>query len=346
MSDISFSCPNCRQHLDAPPDMAGEEVPCPSCQKVIRVPAIPKQIRPAQQRVMKEVKTNVKQGALIGGYVCFLLGVIFMCLTLWSVIFYAPLFFVAFILSIVAMAQKRIAGGVLLLLATLIIPPLGFVAIPAFKSARAAAAAHAQQAQMIDQPTVRSTSSVEEASPTSQPNPSDEMVALRPEATNPTVPELRLGESVVIDEIKITPQQARVGYIERKSMFGDGTTKSEKKYLIIDVMLENTSEGKIIYLQDIWEKTKIKDDFENVEGTEFSGDLMVGSIVGFVHSAKMKPKENLKDMIIFDLPVDAAKQFTIESDPGFWKSVGKDRVRQLSDSSFLLKLNREEIKTD
>lgn len=36
--DISFSCPHCGQHLDADESAAGEELPCPSCQKRIRVP--------------------------------------------------------------------------------------------------------------------------------------------------------------------------------------------------------------------------------------------------------------------------------------------------------------------
>lgn len=70
------------------------------------------------------IQTNVKQGAVIGGAVCFVLGVILMFLSMWSFFIYGPLFLVSFILSIVAMAQKRILGGVLLLLATLIVPTI------------------------------------------------------------------------------------------------------------------------------------------------------------------------------------------------------------------------------
>jgi len=73
------------------------------------------------------VQTNVKQGAVIGGWVCFALGVGLMFLSMWSFFFYGPMFIVAFILSIVAMAQRRIVGGVGLLLTTLIVPTiLGF----------------------------------------------------------------------------------------------------------------------------------------------------------------------------------------------------------------------------
>jgi len=38
MTDISFYCGHCGQHLDAPPEMAGEQLACPACNKPIRVP--------------------------------------------------------------------------------------------------------------------------------------------------------------------------------------------------------------------------------------------------------------------------------------------------------------------
>lgn len=39
MSDLAFSCPQCNQHFNAPLDMAGQVIACPSCQKEMRVPA-------------------------------------------------------------------------------------------------------------------------------------------------------------------------------------------------------------------------------------------------------------------------------------------------------------------
>lgn len=39
MPDVKFKCPACGQHLEAPEDTAGQEVPCPSCQAPLRVPA-------------------------------------------------------------------------------------------------------------------------------------------------------------------------------------------------------------------------------------------------------------------------------------------------------------------
>ena len=54
---------------------------------------------------------QVKQGAAIGGWICFALGIAVMFFSVWLFIIYIPLFIVAFILSIVALAQKRILSG-------------------------------------------------------------------------------------------------------------------------------------------------------------------------------------------------------------------------------------------
>ena len=287
-----------------------------------------------------EVKTNVKQGALIGGCVCFALGIIFMFISLWTIIIYTPLFFAAFVLSIAAMAQRKILGGVLLLIGTVIIPPTLFFAIPAFKKVRAIATQIETQTTSL--PAQQTPSSAAAIDTNYTPSPTQQ--TSRTEPPKPTIPELHFGDSVVIDDIKITIQGARIGYIEKRSLFGDSVRKSDTQYLLVDLTLENMSIGKIIYLQNIWEKTKLIDEFDNIEGTKFSDDIMTESITGFIGSAKIKPHEKLQDTIIFDLPVDAAKQFIIESDPGFWKSVGEDRVRQLSDSSFKIKFTRDQIK--
>jgi DNA-directed RNA polymerase subunit RPC12/RpoP len=38
MSDLKFSCPSCGQHIQCPEDHAGENIPCPECAHLIRVP--------------------------------------------------------------------------------------------------------------------------------------------------------------------------------------------------------------------------------------------------------------------------------------------------------------------
>ena len=65
---------------------------------------------------------QVKQGAVIGGWICFALGVLIMYASVWTFLLYLPLFFVSFILSIIALAQKRIVSGMVLLLCCIVVP--------------------------------------------------------------------------------------------------------------------------------------------------------------------------------------------------------------------------------
>jgi hypothetical protein len=62
------------------------------------------------------------QGAVVGGWVCFLLGLAAISLSAWTVLIYGPLFFASFVLAIVALAQKRIGHGIALLLLSILIP--------------------------------------------------------------------------------------------------------------------------------------------------------------------------------------------------------------------------------
>jgi pilus assembly protein CpaB len=77
--------------------------------------------------MQKEIQTNVKQGAAIGGWICFVIGAVVMLIPLPTWFIYAPLFLAAFVLSIVALAQQRIASGITLLLAVVIGAPIIWV---------------------------------------------------------------------------------------------------------------------------------------------------------------------------------------------------------------------------
>src|SRR5437868_5506177 len=39
MSDLKFSCPSCKQHIQCDEQHTGENIPCPSCAILVRVPA-------------------------------------------------------------------------------------------------------------------------------------------------------------------------------------------------------------------------------------------------------------------------------------------------------------------
>lgn len=38
MADFKFTCPHCKQNLEAPEDMAGESLACPACEELISIP--------------------------------------------------------------------------------------------------------------------------------------------------------------------------------------------------------------------------------------------------------------------------------------------------------------------
>lgn len=70
------------------------------------------------------------------GWVCFWVGVAIMLLIPSLILFSGPFFLAAFILSIVGITQSRVTSGVVLLLATLIVPPaitIGTYALIAYK---------------------------------------------------------------------------------------------------------------------------------------------------------------------------------------------------------------------
>jgi DNA-directed RNA polymerase subunit RPC12/RpoP len=121
--EIKAECGHCGQHFLLDDASIGQQFVCPNCQETItaRVAA------PGASFAAKEVKTNVKQGAAIGGWVCFGLAVIVLFIPLPTWYIYGPLFLVSFILSIIAMAQGRIASGLILLLSNVIGVPILFV---------------------------------------------------------------------------------------------------------------------------------------------------------------------------------------------------------------------------
>lgn len=135
MADIKFICPHCTQSIEAPEDMRGQILDCPNCRNPIQVhESTSPYPYPPGESPAAELQTNAKQGALIGAATCFVIGIGFMLWSLLTFPIYGPLFIAAFVLSIVAMVQKRILCGLLMLLATSIIPPMFGVFLAAMRA--------------------------------------------------------------------------------------------------------------------------------------------------------------------------------------------------------------------
>lgn len=145
--EIKGECGNCGQHFLLDETSIGQQFVCPNCHQTItaRAAAPGASLRPI------EVRTNVKQGAAAGGWICFVLGVIILFIPLPTWYVYGPLFLVSLILSVVAMAQGRIKSGISLLLANLIGVPILFVLAIFFGLATWGVALH--ELAKNDQPT-------------------------------------------------------------------------------------------------------------------------------------------------------------------------------------------------
>lgn len=76
-------------------------------------------------------------GAVIGGWVCLALGTAAMCWTLWSFLLYAGLFVAAFVLAVVALAQRRLVNGILILVLSIILPVAGTLLLSSYHAYQA-----------------------------------------------------------------------------------------------------------------------------------------------------------------------------------------------------------------
>jgi HEAT repeat protein len=64
MADIHFECPHCNQPLDVRSDMAGECVPCPTCEMILLVPAVGPKAVDACLEALADASPKVRQGAV------------------------------------------------------------------------------------------------------------------------------------------------------------------------------------------------------------------------------------------------------------------------------------------
>jgi hypothetical protein len=81
-----------------------------------------------------ETNQQTKQGSVIGGWICLVLGAAFMFWTLFSFILYLPLFLAAFVLGIVAIAQRHLWHGIPILLLSVVIPLVLGVGLGAYRA--------------------------------------------------------------------------------------------------------------------------------------------------------------------------------------------------------------------
>jgi len=99
----TFICPHCNQSLDAPDELLGQTVECPSCQGKIALPQ--STVRPAMLATLAVTSAARKSsgGLIAAGYIC---GVI-------ALLFFPPGFGVAgLVIGIVNLTKGRTGHGI------------------------------------------------------------------------------------------------------------------------------------------------------------------------------------------------------------------------------------------
>ncbi len=76
--------------------------------------------------------------AVAAGWLCFVIGLVLVFVSpMGMLLLYAPLFLAAFVLSIVGMAQGRIAGGLVLLLISIVVPLVSVIGVSGYRIGQA-----------------------------------------------------------------------------------------------------------------------------------------------------------------------------------------------------------------
>ena len=313
MSDLKFSCPHCKQHLEGPEELLKRVVECPLCSKNFQVQK--SELRQAPQAVRQNVNVEVKRGASPLGIAALVMGII-ACLVCWVPflgLLAVPLALIGIVLAfvglIMALVSKKtgfsfpISGVAICLLSVFI----AFTTTGGCAKAIFDATETGQRTNQTIVPVPGSQESPSVASPKIAGQPPKVPVTQWTKATSA----LRQGD------IQIQVKSARVGSVALKDMFGDAK-KSQDELLTLTIMISNLSAGKKIdfstwrgqsfsFGQDF---ASLSDDNENVYKRINFGLSSVP--VGGVDRESIYPGKSIADVLVFETPVAAAKWLHLE----------------------------------
>lgn len=149
---------------------------------------------------------------------------------------------------------------------------------------------------------------------------------------------------VVIDGVEIVLGRPTFGSLPKKkrSPYSLGEIP-DGSFLQFQAKLRNVSETKIVVLQEFWNGTTLLDEYGNRMAPVGSGLSVNPAIDDLLPSGHLRPGQTAEGLLIFEPPIDAAKAFKIECDPGIFVPVDNMMVRQISDTSFDLPFDRSAI---
>jgi hypothetical protein len=324
MNDIKFNCPYCKQSLEAPSDLQGMVLDCPSCSKKIKLPA--PTVRTAPEVALQNVSVEMKRTASPLGIAALILGIA-ACFTCWIPfvgLLSIPLSMIGLLLGligiIVAGISKKtgfsypISGIIICFFAVLI-------ALSSTKGCSTAIKESDQKKKSTKQVVIDAPSRPHVA-------PQKETTESNPELKS-TIEWANAANAVRQGDVKIQILNVRVGKVELESIMGS-SQKSTADLLSIEIEVTNLSQAKKIDFTT-WrggdftlgaDCASLKDENENnYKRITFGASTPVGSI----ERESIYPQKAIRDVLIFEVPVDAAKTLRIEMPADNFGGEGKIR---------------------
>lgn len=147
-------------------------------------------------------------------------------------------------------------------------------------------------------------------------------------AEPPLIVKAELGKAAEIDGIAITFDTPKVSKLPQAPPRNGLSYKvPDTNFLILSVHLKNVTEAKIINLSWIWKESRIRDEHGNFYQAE---DLTSAFAVAGRIEGRIKPGQEAKGIIVFEVPLENAKTLTLISDPGFHRDNGDGTINDLS----------------
>jgi hypothetical protein len=246
----------------------------------------------------RTVMTNVKQGAIIGGWACFGLGILFMLWSLMLFFLYGPFFLVAFVLSIVAMSQRRVVGGISLLMATLLIPTILGAVLFATRTKKFAE----DMTKALEKPPVTESRTVTDSTGSTDTSSSS---TPNIEPARPAEPLLlTIGQPHKTDKFTFTLDGAKIATTQLKTAMGD-TREGKDPDLILSFTITNIDDRRILRFREgnqfLGGHFKLIDDVDNViRGVDYG--IMSKPIGALTGTEDIQPGATATHIEIFSVP--------------------------------------------
>lgn len=150
------------------------------------------------------------------------------------------------------------------------------------------------------------------------------------EAQQPAPPPIKaeIGKPFTIDGIEIVLTDVRIGGVADGKPAADALP--EAQFLKVNFKLRNTTESKIVTIQDPWNSTRLKDEHGNFYKAQ---NVSLGELRTSQLNTKLRPGADASGVIFFEVPLKVAKEVKILIEPGFYRDNGDGTLDDLSKDS-------------